>query len=142
VFADFMKGSWSLAGVLRSLVHIFQHGSDAIGKDRVAIAAPKAAGLFKVCLCESADGTFMGSRRFFNFLGSTQAKQEIGKGKACRIVNAFLFRATFTEVHFLHFPIDDLRQENGGLLSLANIALHFIYKSTRRWMLSTRGSGR
>ena len=48
---------------------------------------------------------------------------------------ALNFRTTVT--------IDDLRQENGGLLSLANIALHLvIYRSMRRWMLSTRGSGR
>jgi hypothetical protein len=43
----------------------------------------------------------------------------------------------------LHFPIDDLREKNRGFLGLADIALHIlIYKSARRWLLSTRGTAR
>jgi hypothetical protein len=43
----------------------------------------------------------------------------------------------------LHFPFDNLREENRGFLGLADIALHIlIYKSARRSMLSTRGNVR
>ena len=60
-----------------------------------------------------------------NLLGCAKPKQQIRQCKPGRIVDPFLLGATFAEIHLLHFTLDDLRQENSGLLGFANIAEHW-----------------
>ena len=49
---------------------------------------------------------------------------KIGQGEAGRILHALFLRAGIAKVHLLHFPFENLRQENRRIIAFANVAQH------------------
>ena len=59
-----------------------------------------------------------------DFFGGADAEQQVGQGETGRILDPFLLRTGIAKVHLLHFPFEDLGQENGRIITFANVAQH------------------
>jgi hypothetical protein len=111
--------------MLGTFVHGFQQGVQTFPECNIARAAPEPAGLLKIRLAKSAHRTLLGRGSFFDFLGSSDAEEQIGKCKAGRILHAFFLRASIAEIHLLHFAFQYLCQEDCRIIAFTNIAQHF-----------------
>ena len=110
--------------MLVAFVHAFDQAAQSFGKGVIAAGAAEPAGFFEVGLGEAADRAFGDAAPAFDLLGGAEAEQEIRQGEAGGIGHAFLLRARFAQVYLLHFAVDNLREEDRGLVLFANVASH------------------
>ena len=86
----------------------------------------KATCADKVTVHEKQRGrtVWYGTVHVFDLFGRADPQEQIGQGEASRILDAFFLRAGVAEIHLLHFPFEDLRQENRRVITFANVAQH------------------
>ena len=83
------------------------------------------AGLLEISLAKTAHGAFLAARSLFDLIRCTEAEQQIGKSEARRILHPFFLRATFAQIHLVHFAFKNLGQEHCRIIAFANVAQHF-----------------
>src|SRR6266404_2212727 len=105
-------------------VHCFQKRTQTLCKCDVAFAASEASSFLKISLAKTTYRTFLAESSLFNLVRCTKAKQQIGKRKARGVLYAFLFRASFAQIHLVHFAFQNLRQEDRRIITFANVAQH------------------
>ena len=119
-----MSALRKFADMLRPFVHGFKQTPEAFRKSHVTNAATEPARLFEISLGETAHRAFLRRRAFLDLFRRADAEEEIGERKTSRILHAFFLRAGIAEIHLLHFPFEDLRQENCRIIAFANVAQH------------------
>jgi hypothetical protein len=106
-------------------VHGLEKRPQRFTEGNVTGAAAETAGLLEISLGKTADRTFLSGATLLDFLGRSNAQQQIGESEAGRVLNSFFFRARIAQIHFLHLALENLRQEDRRVIAFANIAQHF-----------------
>lgn len=116
--------SGHFADVTGAFVHGLEQSVHAITEDTVAFGAAKTAGLAESGLRHAAGraGFFLGMR--LHTLAVAKAQEHVRQREAGGVGDAFFLGAVLAKIDFLHVPLHDLGQENGGCVLIANIALH------------------
>ncbi len=123
------EGAGSFRGNLSfvddTFMHVLKDAAEPITKRDVALRATESSGFLEIGLGEAALRASKIIRgRGFHLLGSSQAEEHIGQGEPGGIGHIPLFGAFFTEIDLLHLAIEDLREVNGGIFGLADLADH------------------
>src|SRR6266542_3130805 len=107
-------------------VHRFEQSLQPFAECDVAIRAAQPAGLLEIGLGETATRAFhlATAAGLLHLLRSPQTEQQIGQGKAGRIINPLLRGASLAQVHLLHLVSDDLGQANLCFLLFTDATQH------------------
>jgi len=108
------------------LVNGLDNRFQSFGKGIIAGGTAQTAGLFEIRLTKAAHRAALAGGSFFQFLCRAQPQQKISQFKACGIGDPLLLGAGFAQVYLLHFPVQNLSEENGCRIGFANVADHVL----------------
>lgn len=95
-----------------------------VGKRHVAFAASQTPRFPEDALGQTARCAEFLLRRRGSRFGRSEPPEHFGEGESCGIGHTLFFRAVFAQVHLLQFTLEDLGEKHGGLILLAEVALH------------------